>query len=61
MKTITFKIDPKGGVAIIPSGFGSDCVEATKDVEDRLGIAKAGRELTAEYFAQVEQKQTLGL
>ena len=59
MKTITFKIDQTGKVDIAPSGFGSDCITATKEIEDRLGIAKGDREMTNE-INQVQQLE-LGL
>lgn len=54
MKKIIAKISKKtGAVSIETQGYqGADCLEATKKLEDGLGINPDGRELKGEFYEQ---------
>lgn len=55
MKYIEVTIDPRGGVKVETSGFsGETCREATKALENRLGLVES-ETLTDEYHHEVEQ------
>lgn len=58
MKRITITFHPKtGGVTIATEGYeGATCIAATQEIERRLGIEDAERELTPE-FHQTENQQ----
>ena len=58
-KKIVFKIDNEGSVAITEvEGYGSSCLEATKQIEKGLGLVdETSRKFTSEYNDPVEQKQ----
>lgn len=58
-KKIVFKINNEGNVAIAEvEGYGSSCLEATKQIEKGLGLVEEGsRKLTSEYNDPVEQRQ----
>lgn len=63
MKKIIMTIDPKTGrFTIATEGYkGASCIEATKELERRLGVVEPERELTHEYHEQViDQQQTIG-
>ena len=58
-KTIEITVSPEGATSIKTSGFtGSSCRDATRDLEQALGMA--GREhLLSEYFAHNESHDRL--
>lgn len=48
----------KRTTSITPEGFhGEECVNATADLEAKLGMAAAERELTQEYYEQPEPQR----
>jgi len=59
MRIIEVTVSPTGESTVQTKGFaGSDCQQASKDIEDALGIATAERK-TAEYFAVEPQRQQI--
>jgi len=58
-KTIEITVSPEGSVSIKTPGFsGSSCKDATRDLENALGVA--GREtLQPEYFNQTSTGEQL--
>ena len=51
MKSLKFEISNTGKVKVIDScGWGSGCLEATKDIEAKLGkVDESTRQLTEKY------------
>ena len=64
MKTIRCVIDKTTGrITIAAEGFsGAECLEATKRLEQGLGLRDPEREMTAEFYntTATEQTQELG-
>jgi DUF2997 family protein len=62
MKKIKVLIEKKSGkITISPEGYtGSECTEATKKLEEGLGLIEPERELTTEYYQTNEQQQEIG-
>ena len=62
MKTITLTANPDGTVKIETTGYaGSECQQATKELEKMLGMHGAAKEtLTPEFFAQKQEQQNYG-
>ena len=63
-KRIEIVVDSKGGSTVQTKGYaGSECIEASRFVEDALG-KKAGERTTAEFYVQssgrVQQNQRSG-
>jgi hypothetical protein len=56
-KTINVVIAPDGTVEVSPEGFGKKCKDATKFLEDALGLDVSKRTHTAEFFATETVKQ----
>lgn len=58
MKVIEVTVSPKGESTVQTKGFaGSECQQASKFIEDALGI-KTGERKTAEFYAtEVQQQQ----
>lgn len=61
-KKIIALISKKSGkVTLTPEGYtGTDCLAATKPLEEGLGIKEPERTMTAEYFQQEQQQQEIG-
>ncbi len=60
-KTITVTVDLDGKVELSADGYrGKSCVEATKFLEEALGLDTSGRKKTPDFFASetVKQSQT---
>jgi len=58
MKTIEIVISPKGETTVQTKGFtGGSCREASKLLEQALGV-KAGEQMTAEFYAAQQVQQT---
>ncbi len=58
-KTITVTVDLDGKVELSAEGYrGKSCVEATKFLEDALGLDPSGRKTKPEWFASETVKQT---
>jgi hypothetical protein len=57
-KKIVFKINNDGNVAIDKvEGYGSSCLDATKLIERKLGLAdESSRSMTDEYLEPVENE-----
>jgi len=62
MKRIIGKIDKRSGkITITTEGFeGATCLEATKKLEEGLGIKEPEREYKAEFYTTTEQEQQIG-
>jgi hypothetical protein len=59
MKTIEVIVSPTGETRLETKGFaGSSCQDASRLLEQALG-AKAGEQLTAEYYAEQAQHQQI--
>lgn len=63
-KRIEIVVDSKGASTVQTKGYvGSECVEASRFIEDALG-KKAGEQTTAEFYMQssgrVQQNQRSG-
>ncbi len=58
-KTIEITVSPEGAVSIKTAGFtGSSCRDATRDIEQALGVS--GREhLLPEFYAQAQSGERL--
>jgi hypothetical protein len=58
-KTIEIIVSPTGETRLETKGFaGSGCLDASRLLEQALG-AKAGEQLTAEFYAQVTHHQQI--
>jgi hypothetical protein len=58
-RIIEVTVSPKGESTVQTKGFaGSDCQQASKYIEDALGIA-TGERKTAEYFAAEDHRQQI--
>ena len=56
-RIIEVTVSPKGESVVQTKGFaGSDCQQASKYIEDALGIA-TGERMTPEFFAAGEQER----
>lgn len=56
MKTITITVDTDGSVEIDAQGFsGSECKDATKQIEDALGV-KTSEKKKAEFYRTTRRK-----
>lgn len=63
MKLISARIDKKTGkVTIETQGYeGASCLEATKALEEGLGLKDPERELTADYYkVETDNNQSIG-
>ena len=59
MPVITVTVSPEGDVEIEGSAFqGSSCEQATKALEDALGVQDGERTLKSEYFLAPRQTLT---
>ena len=59
MKRVEIIVDPKGNSKVETKGFsGSECVEASKFIEQALGKETASR-TTAEFFAASANRSTV--
>ena len=59
MKRVEIIVDPKGDSKVETKGFsGSECVEASKFIEQALGKETASR-TTAEFFATSANQSTV--
>jgi Protein of unknown function (DUF2997) len=57
VKIIEVTVSPKGESTVQTKGFaGSDCQQASKYIEEALGIT-TGERKTAEYFASSENER----
>lgn len=59
MKKILIRIEKKTGkVTITPQGYtGSECLEATKKLEEGLGLIDPEREILPEMYQSTETQQ----
>jgi Protein of unknown function (DUF2997) len=58
-RIIEVTVSPKGEITVQTKGFaGSDCQQASKYIEDALGIA-TGERKTPEFYAAVDQRQQI--
>jgi hypothetical protein len=62
MKRIIGKIDKRSGkITITTEGFeGATCLEATRKLEEGLGIKEPDRTLTPDYYKESKQEQQIG-
>jgi hypothetical protein len=59
VKTIEIVVDPKGGIKVLTKGFsGSECREASRFVEQALGV-KLAETLTPEFYQEQKGDQRL--
>jgi hypothetical protein len=59
VKTIEIVVDPKGGIRIQTKGFsGPECREASRFVEQALGVKRA-ETLTPEFYQEQKGDQRL--
>ena len=58
-KVINVTIQPDGTVELAPDGFkGKACKDATKFLEQALGLTTDNRKLTSEFYETESVKQT---
>ena len=58
-RIIEVTVSPKGESTVQTKGFaGSDCQQASKYIEDALGIT-TGERKTSEFFAAEDQRQQI--
>ena len=56
-RVIEVTVSPRGEVTVQTKGFaGSDCLQATKDLEAALGVVTADRKTTDFYAVAAEQQ-----
>jgi hypothetical protein len=56
-KQINVVIAPDGTVEVSPEGFGKKCKDATKFLEDALGLETKDRKTLPEFYATETVKQ----
>lgn len=59
MKKLEFVIDRKGNIKqVAATGFGSKCLEATSNLERRLGVVDESSRQMTEEFNEVSTENT---